>query len=133
MPEAVKEAHDHGRLPPAIRNPGNREHLRVIKPVEQGFRVYVGDYLVADTTDAIRVMEIGRRVYDPMIYVPTGDILATLESGTKETHCPLKGDASYLNFKDQEIGWTYNVYAYAARLDAHTAFWPAHVRLVLGD
>ncbi len=133
MTELNKEAPTKGPFGNAIRNPGNPNHMMVVKPVEQRVRVYVGDDLIADTKNAVRVIEIGRDVYDPMVYVPNGDILVDLDRGTKETHCPLKGDASYRDFKGTEIGWTYDVYEFASKLDARTGFWPAKVRLIEGE
>ncbi|GAA0776065.1 DUF427 domain-containing protein [Roseibium denhamense] len=117
----------------AIRNPGDPGHLMVIKPVKRRVRIYTGDVLIADTTAALRVMEIGRSVYDPVIYVPEQDVLVALGNIEKSTHCPIKGDASYVSLGTVEIGWTYkNPIPTSEILAGHLAFWPDKVRLVEG-
>lgn len=118
----------------AIRNPENPDHLMVIKPVSRRIRILAGDTLLADTTSAIRVMEVGRSVYDPVIYVPEADIRADLEPVDKSTHCPIKGDASYRSHSGEEIAWTYdNPLDMAASLAGHYAFWPSKVRIIEGE
>ncbi|WP_428646715.1 DUF427 domain-containing protein [Roseibium sp.] len=118
----------------AIRNPDNPDHLMVIKDVPRRIRVYAGDTLLADSRNTLRVMEIGKSVYDPVVYVPEADLTCTFETTGKSTHCPIKGDASYIAFGGEEIGWVYKEpIPMAARLAKHYAFWPARVRVVEGD
>jgi len=117
----------------AIRNPGHPEHLMVIKPVEHRVQIFDGDTLVAETENAVRVMEVGRTVYDPVIYVPKGDLRETLEFGERTTHCPLKGDATYGSLGGREIGWTYETLDFADALDGYIGFWPKWVRIVEGQ
>jgi uncharacterized protein (DUF427 family) len=118
----------------AIRNPENPDHLMVIKPVGRRVRILTGDTLLADSNSAIRIMEIGRSVYDPVIYVPEADIQADLEPIDKSTHCPIKGDAGYRSFGGEEIAWTYETpLDMAADLAGHFAFWPSKVRVVEGE
>ena len=65
-------------IPPvegAIRNPSNPHHFMVIKPIPRKVRVFIGDRLIADTTEAVRVIEIGRSVYDPVVYFPADDLM----------------------------------------------------------
>ena len=117
----------------AIRNPNAPEHLMIIKPVANRVRAYFGDELIADTKNAVRVIEIGKSVYDPVIYFPIGDLILNLDAGTKTTHCPLKGDASYLFFNDQEIAWTYKTLDFANCLTGRVAFWANRIRIVEGE
>lgn len=118
----------------AIRNPENPDHLMVIKPVSRRIRILAGDTLLADSTSAIRIMEVGRSVYDPVIYVPAADIRVDLEPVDKSTHCPIKGDASYRSLGGEEIAWTYEKpIPMAADLAGHFAFWPSKVRIVEGE
>ena len=118
----------------AIRNPANPNHLMVIRPVKRTVRVYVGGTLIAETQKALRVMEMGKSLYDPAIYVPASDIIATLEPVEKSSHCPLKGDASYAALNGDEIAWTYDrPFDISKQLDAHFAFWPDKVKITEGD
>ena len=118
----------------AVRNPGNPDHLMVIKEIPNRIRIYSGNTLLADSTNALRVMEIGKAVYDPVVYIPETDLKAAFEPVDKSTHCPIKGDASYVALDGEEIGWVYETpIAMAGRLKSHFAFWPAKTRLIEGD
>lgn len=120
-------------LSEAIRNPSNPAHLMVIKDVPRRIRIYAGDTLLADTTSALRVIEFGKSVYDPVIYVPETDLEPLFETVEKSTHCPIKGDAAYVSFKEEEIGWVYRQPVDAAtRLAGHYAFWPDKVSVLEG-
>ncbi len=64
-----------------------------------------------ETRQAMRVTEIGRDMYDPVIYLPAGDVQAGLRLiEGKASHCPLKGDAIYyaVGEGDEPIAWSYN-------------------------
>jgi len=118
----------------AIRNPDDANHLMVIKDVPRRIRIYHGAALLADTTRALRVLEIGKAFYDPVLYVPEADLKTRLGHVDRATHCPIKGDASYVSHDGEEIGWVYrDPIAMAGQLTAHHAFWPAKVRVVEGE
>lgn len=121
-------------LDEAIRNPDNPSHLMVVKDVPRRIRVHAGDKLLADSTNALRVIEFGKSLYDPVIYVPEADLTASFEKIDKTTHCPLKGDASYVAVGGEEIGWVYkDPIAGSERIASHYAFWPGKTRVVEGD
>ncbi|MCY0096037.1 DUF427 domain-containing protein [Hoeflea ulvae] len=118
----------------AIRNPANPNHLMVIRPIKRTVRVYVDGTLIAETQNALRVMEMGKSLYDPAIYVPASDITADLEPLEKTSHCPIKGDASYVALNGNEIAWTYNNNLdISEQLAGHFAFWPDKVKITEGD
>ena len=133
MNELINILSNEGPFKDAIRNPNAPEHMMIIKPVANRVRAFFGDELIADTRNAVLVFEIGKSVYDPVIYFPVGDLNLKLDAGTKATHCPLKGDASYLLFNDQEIAWTYNTLDFADCLAGRVAFWANRVRIVEGE
>lgn len=92
-----------------VRNPGNAAHFMHVKPARQRVRVRKGERVLADSAAALRVMETGREPYDPVLYIPRGDVSpALLPLPGKSTHCPLKGDASYLTLDGDEIAWSYD-------------------------
>jgi uncharacterized protein (DUF427 family) len=106
----------------------------VIRPIRHTVSIHVGDTLIAQTQDALRVLEMGKSLYDPAIYIPASDIIASLEPVAKSTHCPLNGDASYVSFNGNEIAWTYDRPLEGSRqLAGHFAFWPDKVRITEGD
>lgn len=114
-----------------IRNPENDAHFMHVNPVRQRVRVMRGGRVLADTRQALRVMETGRGVYDPVVYIPSGDVnggLAPLPG--KSTHCPLKGDASYFALDGDEVAWTYDRPLEAAELlRDHVAFYADRVTI----
>ncbi|UUX52171.1 DUF427 domain-containing protein [Nisaea acidiphila] len=117
----------------AIRNPANAAHFMVIQPAGRRARIYIGDILVADSRDAVRVIEIGRKVYEPRLYFPPAALTARLEKLEKTTHCPLKGDAEYYALDGCEVGWAYRALDFAAALDGLHSFWGDDMRIVEGD
>lgn len=120
-------------LSEAIRNPANPAHMMVIREVPRRIRIYAGDRLLADSSSALRVIEFGKSVYDPVIYVPEADLEPIFETLDKSTHCPIKGDASYISLGEEEIGWVYrNPIDFAQRLAGHYAFWPDKVSVLEG-
>ncbi|MBO6725268.1 MAG: DUF427 domain-containing protein [Rhizobiaceae bacterium] len=114
-----------------VQAPGNEAHFMHVKPVSTRVRVRRGEHVLAESGNAIRVMETGREPYDPMIYIPQSDVsgeLATVDG--KTTHCPLKGDASYFTLDGEEIAWTYDrPLEGSGMLKDHVAFYPNKVTL----
>lgn len=112
-----------------IHNPDNEAHFMRVKPVKATVRVRRGDRVLAETGSALRVIENGKDLYDPVFYIPEGDVKAALDPVEgKSTHCPLKGDASYFALDGEEIAWTYDrPFEWSEQLRGHLAFWPGKV------
>lgn len=121
-----------------IHNPDEPRHFMRIKPVRSRVRIRLGDTVLADSRDAVRLLEVGRDFYDPVIYLPPQDVMVTLEPVTGRTsHCPLKGEASYWSFaswtaqnaKDY-LAWSYaEPFGFARDLSGLIAFSSAHVTI----
>jgi uncharacterized protein (DUF427 family) len=71
----------------AIRNPANPNRFMFVRPVERRVRIFFGERLLADTTGAVCLIEIGRKAYDPVLYVPAGDLKVPLERRGGSLHC----------------------------------------------
>ena len=118
----------------AMRNPDNLNHFMVAKPVERRVRVFLGDKMLAETSKALRLVEIGKAAYDPLLYIPMADVILPLEPMDKTTHCPLKGDANYFSFEGNEISWSYlEPFEFSKAIKGHHAFWPSKVRIEEGE
>jgi len=98
----------------AIHNPSEPRHFMRIKPVARRVIIRLGDEILADTTQAMRVLEVGKDLYDPVCYLPAADVTDRLRRNDRSTHCPLKGDAAYFDLVDAEgairlpnIAWSY--------------------------
>ncbi len=68
--------------------------------------------LLADSANAIRLLESGDTPYDPVTYVPRQDIKVDLLDNVVQTYCPLKGTASYFDYVDHQVrfeklAWSY--------------------------
>lgn len=118
----------------AIRNPSNPHHFMVLKPVKGTVSIFRGEDLLARSTNALRLIEIGKTVYDPILYIPTKDVVIQLEKIEKNTHCPLKGRAGYYEYEGDEIAWSYaEPYEFADGLKDHFAFWSSKVWIEEGE
>ena len=103
-----------------IHNPKEPRHFMRIKPVEGTVRILRGGRVLAESTRALRVLEAGKDLYDPCLYLPREDVKAELAASPKEkTWCSLKGHASYFDLpgEAEEIAWSYeDTYDFAAEL-----------------
>jgi len=97
-----------------IHNPAEPRHYMRLKPVKGRVRVLRDGEVLAESTRAVRLLEVGKDLYDPVFYFPEDDIKATLLPNEVTTHCPLKGDAAYFDLADQDgsireerIAWSY--------------------------
>lgn len=122
-------------VPNAIHNPAEPRHFMRVKPVARRIVIRLGDEVLAETTRAVRVLEVGRDIYDPVCYLPASDISATLRRNEHTTHCPLKGDAAYFDLVDgageiQQAGiaWSYpEPFGFSTDLAGLIAFYPQFV------
>jgi uncharacterized protein (DUF427 family) len=118
----------------AIVRPDNPQHRMVLKPIAARVRVHADGTKIADSGNAVWLLETFNRVYNPVIYIPYTDLAATLDMVEKTSHCPLKGDASYYAVNGDEIGWAYNdPFDFSAAIKGHHAFWPQKVRIEIGE
>jgi uncharacterized protein (DUF427 family) len=101
-------------------------------PCEHRIRVQLGDELLADSSQALRVLETS---HPPTIYVPPADVRADLlvPSTAGSTWCEFKGSAHYVDAvvggrRVRAVGWTYAVPSpgYEGLRD-HVAFYPGRV------
>ena len=114
-----------------IHNPDEVRHFMKAKPVNRRVQVWQGDVLLAESTDALRVVEIGYDLYDPVLYLPREDVkveLARVEG--KTTHCPLKGDAAYFQDGNGELAWSYeSPFPFSDIIKNRIAFYPNRVEI----
>lgn len=124
------------RVEGAVHNPSDPRHFMRIKPLGRRLRLFHDGALIAETTDALRVLEAGRDLYDPALYLPREAIAAPLGPLDLTTHCPIKGDAVYFNLLDApggavrvaKIAWSYEApIPAAAALAGRVSFYPQHV------
>ena len=98
----------------AIHNPADAKHFLRIKPVNRLVKIAYNGTIIAETTTALRLLEVGHDLYDPALYIPVDALQAKLVVNLKISHCPLKGDAQYFDLVDEKgviikenIAWSY--------------------------
>lgn len=97
----------------AIHNPGEPRHFMTVTPAGGRLTATVDGHVVADSTDALVCKEVGRRIYDPVVYFPRDDVAdGALVPTDRSTHCPLKGDTEYFDVvvdgrRHPEAAWSY--------------------------
>lgn len=130
-------------LPGTIHNPAAPNHFMRIKPVRARVRILRDGVVLANTVQAVRVLEIGHDILDPVVYIPKTDVTEALlpKEGTPSnggmTHCPLKGNAHYFDWVDSEntvlsenIAWTYDsVFDFASALKDRVGFYASKVTI----
>lgn len=122
-----------------IRNPSNHDHFMQLDRLDQRLRITFDGADIAVTDRAVRLLEHGRRLYQPQYYVPTDDIAARLVRSDKATHCPLKGNATYFGLQDDDglvqadnLAWSYvDPYEFAGQLSGLVAFDPQRVSITV--
>ncbi len=97
----------------AIHSPQDARHYMDVGRPEHRVTATIGGREIARSTRALKVKEVGRGVYDPVIYFPRDDVdLASLEPTKKSTHCPSKGDTTYFDLRIEDrvfsdVAWSY--------------------------
>ena len=107
----------------AIHNPDEPRHFMEIDATPRSAAAYIDGVCVAQTTAPRIAREVGRSVYDPVVYFPRSDVIdCRLTATRKVTHCPLKGQATYYNITVngrtfENAAWSYdNVLDFDPRL-----------------
>ena len=121
-----------------IRAPGNPAHLMWVKPFARTVTVERKGQKLAETYHPLLVVELGRDLYHPVLYIPRKDVVAELAENMERTFCPLKGHASYFNLIGpggapvaQDIAWGYeDALPSATILQGHLAFDTGQVTLI---
>ena len=105
----------------AIRRPDAPDHYMVLRPINRRIVIRLSDGTrLAESTRATRLMEVGKTLYDPVVYLPKQDLTADLEKQDNTTHCPLKGDATYFSYRRAgevlpSLAWSYDTPLYFAQ------------------
>lgn len=115
-----------------------KRHYAVIDPYNRKLTLKYNNQILAETTDALILKEVGKSVYNPTLYLPKDAIKMELElESTRQSHCPIKGDATYWNIKgnftENYFGWSYeegNILSRAKKIKGYIAFNMQYVTLI---
>ncbi len=109
------------------------QHVVKLAPYSGTVTVRSGEYLIAQSSDAIEVTESR---HDTVWYLPAAAVSANLKSSDTETYCPFKGTAKYHHVltPDGEIEdalWFYaNPYDECIGLKDYVSFYANKVSIV---
>lgn len=116
-----------------IHNPAEPRHFMKLKPVPARVSVRRGGTILATSKRAVRLLEVGFDLYDPIVYFPPEDVSGTLTKNAASSHCPLKGDATYYDLAGAgepglNVAWSYDTpFAFARDIAGLIAFYPSKV------
>ena len=102
----------------------------LLEPIADRIRVLFGSHTIADTTQALRILETS---HPPTVYIPPSDIDARfLKSSSAQTFCEWKGVARYYDVvledgtRVQEAAWYYpKPHSKYQQLANHVSFYPS--------
>ncbi len=114
----------------------DKRHYAVIDKYNRKLTLQYKGEVVAETTEALILKEVGKTVYDPVFYLPKEALKIQLapDAGHK-SHCPIKGDASYWNlpdaFTESYFAWSYeNSLPHTKKIEGHIAFNMKYITVV---
>ena len=108
-------------------------HRIETRPAEAHVRVEIDGRVLAESDRAIELHETG---IEPRYYLPREDVRTELLTPSDTTsHCPFKGDATYLSAPGAEDAfWVYDDPSEEAAkpVDGMLAPWPGRVEVIVG-
>lgn len=114
-----------------IHNPDEPGHFMKVKPVAGRVRVRAHGVVLAETRAAVRVLEVGRDMYDPVLYLPSEAMKVGFAASDRRTIFPLKGEALHLHLTGADgeviaadIAWHYpRPYSFAEAIRGRIGFY----------
>jgi uncharacterized protein (DUF427 family) len=89
----------------------NDRHYAIIDSYSRKLTLTFHGQVIAESTNALILKEVGKSVYNPVFYFPKEDVRIALKPELeRNSHCPIKGDASYWNMKNptaEYFAWSY--------------------------
>ena len=113
----------------AIYNPAEPRHFMGLVPISGRVDIRFKNRMIAQSHNAVYLVEIGEVFLPPLIYLPMEDVKTELSATDLSTHCPLKGTTTYFDLcrneavLERDIAWAYSkTYDFAAELNGLIAF-----------
>lgn len=92
----------------------SKTHYHELEKPYRKVRILFEGQLIAETYEAIILKEVGKKIYDPTFYIPKNDLdMYRFLRNDFEYECPIKGFASYWDFKInsnvviKNLAWSY--------------------------
>lgn len=89
-----------------------KRHYAAIDAYPRKLTLKYNNKIIAESQNALILKEVAKSVYNPVFYFPKEDIKVDLVmEAERKSYCPIKGDASYWNFKENPtsdyLAWSY--------------------------
>ncbi len=113
-----------------------KRHYAVVDNYPRKLTISHDGKVVAQTTNALILKEVGMTVYNPVFYIPKEDLVEELVSeAERSSYCPIKGEASYWNFAEnpttEYFAWSYeDPLPRSKKIKGHVAFNPKYVSVL---
>jgi len=108
-------------------------HYCVVDDYNRKLTFHYQGKIIASTIKGKLLKEVGKSVYDPVFYIPKEDLIMDIASEPeRNSHCPIKGDASYWMPKtgktDNYFAWSYeNALPMSRKIEGYIAFNPEYI------
>ena len=103
-----------------------KAHYAQTEISDQSYQVFFREELILESNQAVKLVEhFDGKDFPAIIYFPESSISTLPTSNSdRSTHCPIKGDASYLSFREAVDGiWCYREpYPQVGQIRNHYAF-----------
>ena len=104
----------------AVHNPADARHFMRVKALPHPAVAAVAGREIVRSDDAVRVQEVGRDLYDPVVYFPRASVPAGLLRATaRTTRCPIKGETEYYDVVVGDRVLAEAAWSYVRTLDLH--------------
>ena len=113
-----------------------QKHYADIDAYQRKLTLQYKGQTIAETENALIYKEVSRRVYNPVYYIPKGDIQIELEMETDtKGYCPIKGHYHNWHLKEDRtesyFAWSYEEpLGMAKEIKGHIAFNPAYITFI---
>ena len=89
-----------------------KRHYAIIDTYPRKLTLKLNDKVIAESENTLILKEVAKTVYNPVFYFPKQDIkIELVGEPERKSFCPIKGDASYWNFKENPssdyFAWSY--------------------------
>ena len=93
-------------------NQTEQRHYAVIDAYARRVTLKQNNETIVESSNALILKEVGKSVYNPVLYFPKEDVKVELEQDKeRESFCPIKGEATYWKLKgsspDEYFAWSY--------------------------
>lgn len=88
-------------------------HYAIIDKYNRKLTLKFNNEIIAYSEQALILKEVGKSVYNPVLYIPKQDLKIELNKEEhRSSYCPIKGDATYWNLNGEKATDSYFAWSY---------------------